>query len=1263
MKKILLSLSILIFSSLFSFSQNVYEWYQDGKVVFQINPKSGFNIAAGKDSIVNIKNYDFLNALAENYGIEKIYQKHPDSKDLNLRNTYEIEFSNHKEIEKLIDELGSHKFIQYAEKKERHILFITPNDLGANSTTGQWGLYKIKAQQAWDISTGSTTVIVAVTDDAILTTHADFAGKLVPGRDVANNDNDPNPPAGTNNIGNHGTHVSGTVGATTNNGTGVASIGWNVKVMPVKIGRDSDGALVAGYEGITWAAQNGANVINMSWGGAGTSTYGTNVVNNAFNLGCVLIAAAGNDGVQTQFYPAAYSNVIAVASTTTNDSKSSFSQYGNWITLSAPGSSIRSTVKSGGYGSMSGTSMASPLVSGLAGLIKSVNPTMTPTQIRNCLTSSCDNIDAANPSMIGLLGSGRINALEALLCANASTVSLDAGTIGINSPSGTMCSGSFIPSVVIRNFGSTTLTNVNVNYQLNSGTVSVFNWSGSLTTNSTVTITLPTQTAPSGANNFTVFTSSPNGSIDQNTSNDLLSSSFTVFSSGSPLPFIEDFESNSFATNGWSILNPDNSTTWGIVTSTGTLPGTRSAKMDLYNYAATGQRDAMLTKALDFSGYSNITLTFEHAYRRYNTNSTDSLIIYVSTDCGSTFSRAFVRGENGTGSFATAATSTNNFVPANSGEWCMGTVGSDCFVVDLTAFAGSSQAVVKFESFNNYGNNLYIDNINITGGAPAVPPTASFTASETSVCAGSVIDFTDISTPAASSWSWSFPGGTPSSSTLQNPSVTFNSAGAYNVTLTATNANGSNTSSPLAITVYANPTAPTVSFNGIELVCSATAISYQWYLNGNPIMGASGQTHVPATSGNYTVSITDGNNCSAVSATYVYAPPVASFTANQTAVCAGTTIGFTDTSTPAATSWNWSFPGGTPLSSTQQNPSVTFNSAGTHNVTLTATNANGSNTSSPFAITVYTNPTAPTISFNGVDLICSATATSYQWYLNGAIISGATGQTHVPATAGNYTVSITNSNNCSVISGAYVHSTPPPVASFTASQTAVCAGSIVNFTDTSIPAATSWSWSFQGGTPSTSNQQNPSVTYNNAGAYNATLTATNANGGTTSSPMVITVNANPSAPTISYNGIELECSATAISYQWYFNGNILPGAIGQTHIPATSGDYTVSITNGNNCSATSPFYNHITSNISSNNHGFQLKVYPNPTLGILNIEFSSSILSLQVFNLLGEIISDVSVADKQKLLKIDISGNAPGVYFIRINTLEGKSIVEKISLN
>lgn len=1168
-------LVFFLFTVILSYAQKVHYWYQDGIVVFQIKTNSTFKIPS-KDKQVAFKSIEFLAAIQEKYDIYSVTQLHPTDRDLLLRKTYQIEFSNIELVEELIKDVMKNQFIEYAEKKELHRHFLTPNDLGTNATntsgtspsSNQWHLWRMSAQQAWDLSTGSSSIVVAVTDDAILTTHLELTNKVLPGYDAPTGGTS-TLPCGTND-GNHGTHVSGTVGAQTNNGTGVASIGYNVSILPVKIG-NCTGSLTHGYEGINWAANNGADVINMSWGGGGSSTYGQNICTAAFNAGAILVAAAGNDGTNQQFFPAAFNNVISVASTTPTDAKSSFSQYGTWIDISAPGSNIRSTYASSLYSSISGTSMASPNVAGLIGLMKSYVPTASNQDIINCLLSSATNINSVNSAFIGQLGAGRINAFAALQCLSAFNLQTDAGIIDINVPGSTICGSSFTPQVTLRNFGTNVLTSLTISYlwngnpqtyawtgnlasaqtalvtlpnqnasagnytftasitnpngqtdenpannqatqafivdpngqvvnltiatdcygeeiswdiknssnaivasggpytnvatgqsnqssfclptgcytftindsygdglngaqwpecgingnyfmtsstgtnlfqmtaangnfgtstthnfcvtaptnlndasitsiispagivcessitpqvQLNNygintltsatinydvnGSAQSFNWTGSLATGQSQTVNLPAIAVNNGYSTMNVAVTLPNGQVDNDLTNDQSQVSFTTYTLGMTLPFIETFENNPFNGEDWTISNPDNEYTWEIATVAGTTPGVNAAKMNFYQYAQSARRDGMVSPKLDLEGYESAYMTFEHAYRRFDQTTTDSLIIYVSTDCGSTFTRVFARGESGQGTFATATTTNQAFTPANSNEWCMGTVGADCFSVDLTQFV-NQQVFVKFEGFNSgtVGNNLYIDNINITGVLDQNPPTPSFTATSTNICVGSTASFSDQSISNIASWNWSFPGGTPNTSTEENPVVTYEVEGVYSVTLEVTNAFG---------------TTATTSNNYITV-------------NGAPVVTAS---------------------------------------ANNLVICAGQTANLIAS---GASSYSWS-PSGTLNNAT--NASVIATPTQTTTYAVSGTTLCGSS-NTEITITVNSNPAIPVITQSGNELsINLQNGETAQWFLNGDAIPGSNSASITAINPGSYTVIVSNVANCSRTSNAFV---------------------------------------------------------------------------------------------------------------------------------------------------------------------------------------------------------------------------------------------------
>jgi thermitase len=212
----------------------------------------------------------------------------------------------------------------------------------------------------------------------------------------------------------HGTHVAGIAAAMTNNGIGVAGLGYSSTIMNVKVLNDDGmGAYSWLASGIIWAVDNGAKIINMSLGGSSSSSTLEDAVNYAWNNGVVVVASAGNSASTAPSYPAYYNNCIAVAATDANDALASFSNYGKWVDVAAPGMTIDSTWNDGGYGCMSGTSMASPHVAGLAALVFATLSDANGNgklngEVRRRIESTCDNTG------VGGIAGGRINAYLAV---------------------------------------------------------------------------------------------------------------------------------------------------------------------------------------------------------------------------------------------------------------------------------------------------------------------------------------------------------------------------------------------------------------------------------------------------------------------------------------------------------------------------------------------------------------------------------------------------------------------------------------------------------------------------------------------------------------------------------------------------------------------------------------------------------------------------------------------------------------------------------
>jgi serine protease len=276
----------------------------------------------------------------------------------------------------------------------------------------QWSLATMNVAQAWQSSTGAG-ITVAVIDTGVDAGHPDLAGQVLPGIDlVAGTEGVSTDPNG------HGTHVAGTIAAVTGNGTGVTAVAPHAKILPIRA-LDADGA---GYmsdtaTGIVYATDHGADVINMSLGGTESSAAVSNAISYARSKGVVVVAAAGNsraNGSPTS-YPAADDGVIAVASTTSDDVYSSFSNRGDYIDVAAPGSAIISTypqASGSAYVSMSGTSMAAPHVAAIAALLKSYNADLTPDQIQQAMQTSA--VDLGTPGKDSDYGYGRVDAAAAL---------------------------------------------------------------------------------------------------------------------------------------------------------------------------------------------------------------------------------------------------------------------------------------------------------------------------------------------------------------------------------------------------------------------------------------------------------------------------------------------------------------------------------------------------------------------------------------------------------------------------------------------------------------------------------------------------------------------------------------------------------------------------------------------------------------------------------------------------------------------------------
>jgi len=392
------------------------------------------------------------------YTWEQAFPNLPPSNSLSA--VYKLRISSGTDIRSLIYKLQNKAIIEYAQPNYINHLCAEPND---QFYTKQWALQAIQVLQAWKIEKGKSDIVVAIVDTGVEYEHEDLESRIwinpgeidgngldddgngyvddirgwdftdTPefplGTDYLDRDNNPDDETG------HGTHVAGIVGAIPDNTEGVAGVTWNCRIMAVrgggKILEDDDLAAA-----IIYAADNGAHIINMSWGSDVLSFIIRDAIEYAYSKGCILVAAVGNDDRSNVIYPALHNHVISVGATNDKDEKASFSNYGPGVDIVAPGESIFSTVRGDRYSNWKGTSMASPIVSGVVALMLSRRPGLSGEEVAQILRSSADEIDEPL-----FAGAGRVNSAKALAASSDLVASISSPENGSGMDQGAVITG------------------------------------------------------------------------------------------------------------------------------------------------------------------------------------------------------------------------------------------------------------------------------------------------------------------------------------------------------------------------------------------------------------------------------------------------------------------------------------------------------------------------------------------------------------------------------------------------------------------------------------------------------------------------------------------------------------------------------------------------------------------------------------------------------------------------------------------------------
>lgn len=1173
--KTILSALLVLTISIISFGQNYQSDYLDGTIMFKLkNAVSVDHPVFQKDPhdfglTENLNDYPEIAEILTAVTVTTFERPSYFTRKSELQKIYRITFNEFDKIDDLVKELNSLDIIEFAEKEPIYKIDFIPNDT-YHTGNNKWYHTLVGSEAAWDISIGSNSIKVAIVDNAVFTGHADLTTYAQ--RDVADGDNDPTPPSySTVDFGwSHGTHCSGLATADINNSTGIASIGGNVELIGVKCTPNSasSGSVWYSYNGVQWACQNGADVVSMSFGGSGYSASFQSLINAYPDV--VFLAAAGNDNSTNVQYPGGYNNVICVGSVDATDQRSSFSNYNGstqYVDIASPGGysfgGLLSTVYTSGgngYDQMGGTSMATPFAAGLVGLMLSLNPALTPTQVENCLLSSGVNIN----QNIG----PRIDAYAAMQCVQ-STLTGDPIPFFTGVPTS------------VQEGQTVTFTD---NSADGGNPITSWSWSFPGGTPSSFSGQTPPAIQYNTAGVYDVTLTVTNSQSSQsNTQTGYIT--VTIPPYGDWINQSSGFSQANRGINHISIV--DANTVWA------TAYDGSGGGANVQQFTKTTNGGNTWTPGNINIGNSNLGISMIHALdantawlAAYPTGAGQQGGIWKTTNGGTTWTHQTSATYSNSSSF----TNVVYFWDANNG-FCQGDPINGDFELYTTTNGGTTWTAVPGGNIpnplngNEFGYTRQIevvgDNVWFTTSLGRIYHSADKGYTWT-VYTSPISDFGGAVT-ATSSGNLSFGSAT-------DGIIVDNNANVY------TTSNGGSTWSPVTTTgsVFTNGLCYIEGTNTIFTTGAGTGTSGSSYsADGgvnwniidteqhlyveftNPSIGWSGWFNQNAT--------TDGmwkwNDLSS--------NLIADFASSTINSCVGVTVNYTDQTTGATpTSWNWIFDGGTPPTSTAQNPTVTYNTPGTYGVSLTVSDGSSQTTITDTAYITVTGLPAQPGTINGNSQICANSTETYgvvndptvvyNWTIPATWTGSSTfSSITVTADATPGTIEVTAENICGVSSPTSLAITI--LAQPTASFTSVNNNGINDFSFTSTSTdATSWSWDFGDGI-GTSNQENPNYVYPNNGTYTVTLIVTNACGTDTYTQVV----------------------------------NVAGVGLGE---------------------------------LSSD----LMHVFPNPTSDKVTIAVSNELIgnSIELTDLTGHVLSNAVLTQKETTL--DMTSLSAGVYFIRI---------------
>ncbi len=602
-----------------------------------------------------------------------------------------------------------------------------------------------------------------------------------------------------------------------------------------------------------------------------------------------------------------------------------------------------------------------------------------------------------------------------------------------------------------------------------------------------------------------------------------------------------------------------------------------------------------------------------------------------------------------------------------------------------TYAAGGIYEVSLIIESENCGTAEITKQVDVTGA-----PMATIEYNIEQLCTGETVAYSAPNADPTDNFSWVFEGGSPATSDEQNVIVEYQTPGVYDVSLTVTNTIGDDTQTISdAVQVYGVPDADfIVNQNGLTVDLEATEVDnigteYTWVLgDGNMATGLT-STHTYVEEGIYVVELYVSSSCGEgeVSQTInLFSAPIANFTIDQEEGCADFTVQMTNTSSDNVTDWSWSFPGGTPATSTEENPSVTYTEAGRYSVQLEVSNPGGSNALEiDDIITVNDLPVAEFTSVADMNTVIftntSILGDTYSWDFGDGNNSVLENPTHSYDDEGSYEVSLRVTNECGTTE--FVKTillSSIPVAGYSASITSGCIPLSVMFTDNSSSNVTAWDWRFPGGTPETSTEASPTVVYEMTGEYDVTLIVTSGSGNDTleMSDFIIT----DDLPTASFQftsitELDYEFTNTsfgATSYSWDFGDGNTSVLESPSHSFEEAGTYLITLSATNAC-GTQIWQEEIEISESTSVNGIDfindLQVYPNPNSGefVLSIQAKNSASAeLSIYNVLGQNVQqkNLNLKSGKNLKPIAFSEAVGGTYFMILRSGEQSQVIRVI---